>query len=62
MDWEKIAQELTQPTDSKIVLLVMDGLGGLPGAQVAIQIVTGSSLDEVIARTVGGFSLQKRVD
>ncbi|PMP96869.1 MAG: phosphoglycerate mutase [Candidatus Aminicenantes bacterium] len=30
MKWEDLAKELTQPTDSKIVLLVMDGLGGLP--------------------------------
>ena len=30
MDWENLARELSTPTDSKIVLLVIDGLGGLP--------------------------------
>lgn len=30
MDWEDLARELSQQTDSKIVLLVMDGVGGLP--------------------------------
>ena len=30
MDWEELARELSQQTDSKIVLLVMDGVGGLP--------------------------------
>jgi 2,3-bisphosphoglycerate-independent phosphoglycerate mutase len=30
MDHEKILQDLTIDTDSKIILLVMDGLGGLP--------------------------------
>jgi 2,3-bisphosphoglycerate-independent phosphoglycerate mutase len=30
MEWEDLARELSQQTDSKIVLLVMDGVGGLP--------------------------------
>ena len=30
MDWETLAAELSQTTDTRIVLLVMDGLGGLP--------------------------------
>lgn len=30
MDWERLAQELTVVTPSKIVLLVIDGLGDLP--------------------------------
>ncbi len=30
MEWEDLARELAQPTESKIVLLVIDGLGGLP--------------------------------
>ncbi|MDD8026043.1 MAG: 2,3-bisphosphoglycerate-independent phosphoglycerate mutase [Acidobacteriota bacterium] len=30
MEWEDLARELAQPTDTKIVLLVIDGLGGLP--------------------------------
>jgi len=30
MNWEDIAKELSNQTDSKIVLLVIDGLGGLP--------------------------------
>jgi 2,3-bisphosphoglycerate-independent phosphoglycerate mutase len=30
MEWEELARELSQQTDTKIVLLVMDGVGGLP--------------------------------
>ncbi len=30
MDWEELARELTVQTSSKIILLVMDGVGGLP--------------------------------
>jgi 2,3-bisphosphoglycerate-independent phosphoglycerate mutase len=30
MEWQDLARELSQKTDSKIVLLVMDGVGGLP--------------------------------
>ena len=30
MDWEELARELSQQTDTKIVLLVMDGVGGMP--------------------------------
>jgi 2,3-bisphosphoglycerate-independent phosphoglycerate mutase len=30
MEWEDLARELSQQTGSKIVLLVMDGVGGLP--------------------------------
>ena len=30
MEWEDLAKELSQQTETKIVLLVMDGVGGLP--------------------------------
>jgi len=30
MNWETLAKELSTDTPSKIILLVMDGLGGLP--------------------------------
>ncbi len=30
MEWEELARALSQQTDTKIVLLVMDGVGGLP--------------------------------
>ncbi len=30
MEWEDLAKELSQTTDTKIILLVMDGAGGLP--------------------------------
>jgi 2,3-bisphosphoglycerate-independent phosphoglycerate mutase len=30
MNWEDIAKELSVQTDSKIILLVIDGLGGIP--------------------------------
>ena len=29
MEWEDLARELSQTTETKIVLLVMDGVGGL---------------------------------
>ena len=32
MEWEDLARDLSQQTDTKIVLLVMDGVGGLPAA------------------------------
>ncbi|HPW17210.1 MAG TPA: 2,3-bisphosphoglycerate-independent phosphoglycerate mutase [Candidatus Aminicenantes bacterium] len=32
MEWEDLARELSQQTESKIVLLVCDGVGGLPAA------------------------------
>ncbi|MBC7362303.1 MAG: 2,3-bisphosphoglycerate-independent phosphoglycerate mutase [Candidatus Aminicenantes bacterium] len=57
MNWEKIAQELTQPTDSKIVLLVMDGLGGLPvNGLTELEAAHKPNLDETARRGVCGVT------
>ncbi|MGB9835299.1 MAG: phosphoglycerate mutase, partial [Candidatus Saccharicenans sp.] len=51
MKWEDIAKELTQPTDSKIVLLVMDGLGGLPvNGLTELEAAYKPNLDETARR------------
>jgi 2,3-bisphosphoglycerate-independent phosphoglycerate mutase len=57
MDWEKIARELTQPTDSKIVLLVMDGLGGLPvNGLTELAAAYKPNLDETAHRGICGVT------
>ncbi|HNT01580.1 MAG TPA: phosphoglycerate mutase, partial [Candidatus Saccharicenans sp.] len=57
MDWEKIAKELTQPTDSKIVLLVMDGLGGLPvNGLTELESARRPNLNEAARRGICGVT------
>ncbi|MGQ9800274.1 MAG: 2,3-bisphosphoglycerate-independent phosphoglycerate mutase [Candidatus Saccharicenans sp.] len=57
MNWEKFAKELVQPTDSKIVLLVMDGLGGLPvNGQTELEAALKPNLDETARRGVCGLT------
>ena len=57
MKWEEIAKELTQPTDSKIVLLVMDGLGGLPvNGQTELEAAHKPNLDETARRGLCGLT------
>ncbi|MBC7363749.1 MAG: 2,3-bisphosphoglycerate-independent phosphoglycerate mutase [Candidatus Aminicenantes bacterium] len=57
MKWEEIAKELTQPTDSKIVLLVMDGLGGLPvNGQTELEAAHKPNLDETARRGICGLT------
>jgi 2,3-bisphosphoglycerate-independent phosphoglycerate mutase len=48
MNWEDLARELAFTTDSKIVLLVCDGLGGLPvGGRTELEAAKHPNLDEV---------------
>ncbi len=55
--WEELARELTQPTDSKIVLLVMDGLGGLPvNGKTELETASKPNLDETARRGVCGLT------
>ena len=57
MDWEKIAKELTQPTDSKIILLVMDGLGGLPvNGRTELESARRPNMNEAARRGICGVT------
>ena len=47
MNWEDMARELAYPTDSKIVLLVCDGIGGLPvDGRTELETARTPNLDE----------------
>jgi 2,3-bisphosphoglycerate-independent phosphoglycerate mutase len=47
MNWEDMARELAYPTDSKIVLLVCDGMGGLPvNGRTELETARTPNLDE----------------
>jgi len=57
MEWEDLARELSQQTDSKIVLLVMDGVGGLPvDGRSELEAARKPHLDELAKRGVCGVS------
>ncbi len=57
MEWEDLAKELSQQTDSKIVLLVMDGVGGLPvGGRTELETARTPNLDELAKRGVCGVT------
>jgi len=57
MEWEKMARELSQTTDTKIVLLVMDGVGGLPvDGRTELETARKPNLDALAARGVCGLS------
>ena len=57
MEWEDLARELSQTTESKIVLLVMDGVGGLPvDGQTELETARKPNLDELAKRGVCGVS------
>lgn len=57
MNWEDLARELAQPTDSKIILLVMDGLGGLPvNGLTELEAARKPNLDETARRGVCGLT------
>jgi 2,3-bisphosphoglycerate-independent phosphoglycerate mutase len=57
MEWEELARELSQTTDSKIVLLVMDGVGGLPvNGRSELEAARKPNLDGLAKRGVCGLS------
>ena len=58
-DSAELLPALKQPADSKIVLLVLDGLGGLPHRQkglTELEIANTPNLDELAARGICGLS------
>jgi len=57
MEWEDLARELSQTTESKIVLLVMDGVGGLPvDGKTELETARKPNLDKLARRGVCGVS------
>lgn len=57
MNWEDLARDLAFTTDSKIVLLVCDGLGGLPvDGRTELEAARHPNLDEVARRGVCGVT------
>jgi 2,3-bisphosphoglycerate-independent phosphoglycerate mutase len=57
MEWEELARDLSQQTDSKIVLLVMDGVGGLPAdGKSELEAARKPNLDALAKAGVCGVS------
>lgn len=57
MDWEKIAPQLSLETPSRIFLLVMDGLGGIPvDGKTALETAETPHLDALAARSSCGLT------
>jgi 2,3-bisphosphoglycerate-independent phosphoglycerate mutase len=57
MDWETIFREISVKTDSKIILFVMDGLGGLPVAgKTELETAHTPNLDALAAQSVCGLT------
>ena len=57
MTWEDIARELSVQTDSKIVLLVIDGLGGLPvQGRTELETAQTHNLDRLAMRGCCGLT------
>jgi len=57
MEWEDLARELSQATESKIVLLVIDGVGGLPvEGKTELETARKPNLDELAKGGVCGVS------
>jgi 2,3-bisphosphoglycerate-independent phosphoglycerate mutase len=53
-----VTKELAEPAETKIVLLVMDGLGGLPetkGGKTALEAARTPYLDELATQAVCGL-------
>jgi 2,3-bisphosphoglycerate-independent phosphoglycerate mutase len=57
MEWEALARELSQTTEKKIVLLVIDGVGGLPvDGKTELETARKPNLDDLAKRGVCGVS------
>jgi 2,3-bisphosphoglycerate-independent phosphoglycerate mutase len=57
MDWEDLARELTVSTDSKIILLVIDGLGDLPlEGRTSLERARTPNLDRLAKKGVCGLT------
>ena len=57
MDWETIFREVSVKTDSKIILFVMDGLGGLPvEGKTELEAAHTPNLDALAAQSVCGLT------
>ncbi|HDT12813.1 MAG TPA: 2,3-bisphosphoglycerate-independent phosphoglycerate mutase [Candidatus Aminicenantes bacterium] len=57
MEWEDLARELSQQTESKIVLLVMDGVGGLPAeGKSELEAARAPNLDALAKAGVCGVA------
>ena len=57
MEWEDLARDLSQQTDTKIVLLVMDGVGGLPAdGQSELEAASKPNLDALARAGVCGLA------
>lgn len=57
MEWETLARELAQPTETKIVLLVIDGLGGLPRhGKTELETAQTTHLDRLALRGCCGVT------
>ena len=57
MNWEKLARELSLKTPTKIVLLVLDGLGDLPHqGQTPLEEARTPNLDELARQSVCGVT------
>jgi 2,3-bisphosphoglycerate-independent phosphoglycerate mutase len=57
MEWENLAKELAVPTPSKIVLLILDGLGGLPiNGKTSLERAHSPNLDRLAKKGVCGLT------
>jgi len=57
MNWEKLASELSLETPSRIILLVLDGLGGLPvDGKTALEAAQTPHLDALASRSCCGLT------
>src|SRR5437764_7079156 len=63
MNLHEVLRDLREPNDSKIVLLVADGLGGLPlepGGKTELETARTPHLDALAREGVGGLSIPVR--
>ncbi len=57
MNWEKIVSQVSIQSDSKIILLVMDGLGGLPvQGKTELETANTPHLDHLAAKSACGLT------